>query len=255
MTTALEEMDRPAFTLQPSAGAQVDKLLARIEALDARVLALEIQCRKSSGLSNAINAIVAKWPGPFTAQQIRDAIIELYPGLIRMEQRSSVEGKIGRMCKAGIAVCLFQGSGPHPSIYERAAHPPPGAGRPGARLGARHNYESGFRAMVREALPELPERFTLLDLQKWIGTRYPEARIPEGSWSSTLRKLTDLGELKVVKFGHRGKSLKVYTRTSKRVAPSGAELTAVQDAWREFRSTIKTEVPEFLSGLDRAEEP
>jgi chromosomal replication initiation ATPase DnaA len=55
MTTALEEMDRPAFTLQPSAGAQVDKLLARIEAIETRLAAIE---EKPRVLAEAVERIL-----------------------------------------------------------------------------------------------------------------------------------------------------------------------------------------------------
>lgn len=258
-TSWLESLDRPALAVAPvpEAGQQASRppglpeALARIEALERRVLTLDAAMHKTSALANAVRSVIARWPGPFTAQQIRAAVMELYPGLMQIEQRQSVESKIHRMVKQGQAVCLVRGAGPPPSIYERVATPPPVAGRKGAKSGARHSYETGFRAIVREFLMEREGEFTLVDLQRWVAERHPDLRVPEGSWSSTLHQLTELGELRVTRRPNRGKTLKTYERTSKRVAPSGAELREVEAAWREFRRSVKADVPEILPSLQR----
>ena len=232
------------------------ELLSRIDALERRLLTLEAVWHKSSAIANGVDSIIARWPGPFTARQVHEALLAEHPELGNMIEHHKVEPKIHRMAKAGLLLVTFQGAGPHPTIYERNPNPPAAAGQPGAKRGARHDYESGFRAVVREALEVLPERFTLADLQAWVAEHKPALVVPEGSWSSTLRKLIDLEELVVVERGTRGRTLKKYSRTEKRVAPNGDELRSLELAWKEFRAANPVaKMPDYVPSLKREDIP
>ena len=230
--------------------------LERIAALEARVLSLEGAVFKTRGLTIALQEIVSRWPGPFTAAQVREVLYSRHPELKPMEATHTVEVKLAKMEKQGFIVCTFRGAGPHPNIYEVVPGWKPGdRGPKGTKRGTHHKHESGFRSIVRQALDQLPARFTLVDLKRWVKTNLPEVEIPEGSWSSTLRKLVENEELVVVKFGHRGKTLKEYSRTEKRVAPSGDEIKVTEQAYREFRESLGIQpLPELLSTIDRAED-
>ena len=228
---------------------------ARIAELEKRILALEANVFKTRGLTIALHTIIHRWPGPFTAQQVREVLYERYPEFARMENHSTVETKIHRMVKQNLVTITQQGLGPHPTIYEITGDWQPGvkAAR-GQKRGGRHDYETGFRSVVRHALDHLPAHFKLTDLKAWVAANLPDLRVPDGSWSSTLHKLVETEELTVVKYPHRGKTLKEYARTAKRVAPSGEQLNQLQQAYREFRNGLQLEpLPDFLAGIERHE--
>ena len=225
----LEKMD-PAARIA-SLEKQVADLAARLRSVEGLVM-------KTKALKVAMMEIIERWPGPFTLQQVRDTLYELHPDLKPIEEHHTLESKLGRLEKQGVIICTFRGQGPQPNIYRRAQHPPSDAGRRGAKMGSKRDYESGFRSVVRSALEDLTGRFTLIDLKSWVAKHAPDLRVPEGSWSSTLYKLVQLGELKVVRYAHRGKTLKEYERTEKRVSPSGEELRDLEKAWLDFRASL-----------------
>lgn len=226
------------------------ELLARIDRLERRVLSLEGATFKRGALARAVRHVIAKWPGPFTAQQIRDAVYEFFPEVKPVEEHHQIEVLIQRMDKQGQITRTFEGRGPSANIY--VFNPEVAPARKGNKRGCHAANESGFRNIVRRALEDLPEQWRLEDLRRWVDANLPDARIPYGSWTSTLYKLTQAGELEVR--GHRHyEGGKVYSRGPKRVMPSGAELSDLDKAWTDFRSNIKAELPELLPGLKRAE--
>jgi hypothetical protein len=233
-------------------GAQpmtTETLIARLAALEERVLTLEVQERKKSARANAVNTLVNAWPGPFTGRQIYAALCERWPDLAGSETQALQ--RLTRMERQGLIIRTFQGRGPHPNIYVRSESPPDQAGRPGSRRGRKDAYESGLRAVIREALDTLPAEFTLPDVRAWVATHRPLLDPPQSSFSSTLYRLTGLGELRVVRGGRKSKSLKFYARGAKRVAPNGDEIRELEASWREFRATVATHVPEILPHTER----
>ncbi len=103
-------------------------------------------------------------------------------------------------------------------------------------------------------MEELPAEWTILDLRRWVAEKAPSARVPYGSWSSTLYKMTQQRELRVVRGGGRGPALKVYARGDRRIGPTGEEIRELEAAWREFRAQIETPDGEFMSAIKRGEE-
>lgn len=228
-----------------------EEILKRIAALESEVLSLKAMVFKTSALRQAVERIIALWPGPFTARQISEVMRERHPELAATMNHFTLETKIATLAKSGFLIRTFQGRGPQPSIYEVNPTPPESAGRKGNKRNNHHDYESGFRAVVRLALDDLPRHFKLTDLQAWVKEHKPDLNVPQGSWSSTLYKLCEQGELEVVKFAHRGKTLKEYTRTEKRIAPSGAEMGELEQAYAEFRKGVDTTIPDQLTALER----
>lgn len=226
-----------------------EELLQRIATLEERVLTLESVSHKSSARANAVNTLVAGWPGPFTAQQIHAAVNERWPEL--RAPINAIGVKLSRMEKQGIIIRTFQGRGPHANIYVRSEEPAAQAGRPGSRRGRRDAYESGIRAVIREAIDDLPAEFTQPEVRAWVAAHRPALVVPEGSYSSTLYKLTQLKELVVVRGGRRSRGLKFYARGPVRVAPNGDEVRELETAWREFRAGIEATVPEILPHTER----
>ncbi len=233
-----------------------EELLNRIAELERRVLSLEGLLHKRGGLAGVVRHIVKNWPGPFTAQQIRDAVYKYYPNHKPIEEHHQIEVIITRIEKQGFICKTFEGRGPSANIYEIVQEPPAGAGRKGTKLASHAGNESGFRNIVRGALDELPEKFTLADLKKWLAEKMPDAQIPQGSWSSTLYKLTQSEELICVKGSGTNVSAnrKLWTRGPRRVTPSGDELRDVEKAWLDFRSQMDIQpTPELLPALQREE--
>lgn len=77
--------------------------------------------------------------------------------------------------------------------------------------------------------------------------QFPCTEIPYGSWSSTLYKLQQAGEL-AVHTANKNTSIKrkLYGRGARRVLPTGEEMreiAAAEKAWREFRAGLKVENP------------
>lgn len=225
----------------------------RLAQLERRVLSLEGRVYHAGALARAVRQVVERWPGPFTAHQIRDTVYDLQPGLRPVTEHDQVALLLCRMEKAGQVVCTERGAGPNPNIYVRAECPPSEGGKRGAKFGHRRDYESGFRGIVRVAMDELPEEWTILDLRDWVAKRLPETQVPYGSWSSTLYKLTQQEELVVVRGGRKnGAGLKVYKRGPRRIGVTGQELTELESAWKEFRAQIETEpLPDFETPLER----
>jgi hypothetical protein len=228
-----------------------DDLLKRLALLERRVLSLEGKVYHNGAVARAVREVVSKWPGPFTANQIREAVYELQPDLRPPRELNQVHVIVGRMEKAGEVICVTRGAGPTPNIYERASCPPARAGKSGSRLGVKAGNESGFRSIVRGALEELPAEFTVADLRAWMSKRCPEARIPYGSWSSTLYKMQKQKELIVVRNAGCSIGLKVYGRGPRRISSTGAELRELEESWREFRAQIKIPDAEMETPLQR----
>lgn len=205
-----------------------------------RVAALEEMVFRTSRTRRAILRVLASWPGPFTVQQIQQALSEYYPDVAREMKPHAVSNTIKRLEKSGHVILVNEGKGQVAAIYETVGEINPEEGRRGAKYGRRANYESGFRNIIRRALPDLPDEFTLDDVRQWIKDNLPGVRIPYGTWSSTLYKLQQQGELVVVK--NRGKNVsvnrKVYARGPVRVAPTGEEVRELQAAWEEFRKRM-----------------
>jgi len=226
-------------------------LTEQVSLLSRRMLALEAIVMKRGGLAAVVRKVVNSWPGPFTANQIRDAVYEFFPDHKPVEEHHQVGVIIQRMERQLQIIRTFAGRGPQANIYERVLNPPKAAGHGGNKLGVHAKNESGFRNIVRAALNELPEEWRLPDLREWVGKKMPEARIPYGSWTSTLYKLTQSGELKVR--GHRHfEGGKIYSRGEKIVLPSGDELKDLELAWAEFRKQMgSVEIEEPATSLGR----
>lgn len=216
----------------------INTLEERIGHLERRIVALEGKMFHSGGLGAAVRRVVAAWPGPFTSNMIRDAVYETRPELVPVTEQHQVCTIINRMEKQNLILCTQRGAGPTPNIYERVTNPPAGSTKCGAKMGQRHGNESGFRTIIRTALADLPEEFTIQDLRDWVAKHLPDAKIPYGSWTSTLYKMCAQQELRVVRGGRRsgGSGLKVYGRGPRRVAPSGEELRDLEAAWAQFRA-------------------
>lgn len=232
------------------------QLLARLDAIEARLNTLWARVFHKSALAEAIRGVVDKWPGPFTAQQIRGAIVEFHPQALPHKEHYQIDQCLRRMERAGQILRTQQGYGSKANIFERAANPPKNAGKPHQRpAGIRPDYESGFRNLVRSVLDDLPETFSLADVRAAVAARAPGVQIPYGSWSSQLYKLTQRGELAVVK-QHQSVKHKLYSRGPVRIGPSGDELRELEKAWSDFRSQMALPNPqgsEFLSPAQRAE--
>jgi hypothetical protein len=236
----------------------------RLADLERRVNSLEAVTYKRGVLSRAIRAVIDKFPGPFSARQIRQAVHEYFPQALPPKDYFQVEVHLRKLEKRGIILCLEKGYGSRATIYERAKAIPPGAGKPGNNnLNTHHSYESGIRSVIRSALDELPEAFTLADVRRYVEQRLPAAKIPQGSWSSTLYKLTQRGELEVVR-QHHSHSRRTYKRGPVRVQPSGDVMRETEAAWAEFRRVMEAEKGTVLAApswdesgtiQDRWEEP
>jgi hypothetical protein len=228
--------------------------IKRLAELERRVLSLEGKIYHSGAMARAVREVVSKWPGPFTAMQIRDAVYELQPDLKPPRELNQVHVIVGRMEKAGQIVCTFRGAGPTPNIYKRVTCPPAKAGVAGARFGRKDGNESGFSGIMRAALEDLPMEFTIEDLKKWVGEKLPSAKIPAGTWSSTLFKMQTRRELVVLRNGGRSRlGLKVFGRGPRRISPTGDEVRQLEEAWKEFRKSVVIPDADFKTVLQRNE--
>lgn len=215
-------------------------ILARLDELERRINSLEAVTYKRGVLARAIWSVIEKWPGPFTGQQIRKAVQEFHPGALPAKDYSQVENYIGKLEKQSRVIRIQQGKGRNGSVFTKASSPPSGAGKTGSKLNSRRSYESGFRALVRCALGDLPKQFTLYDLRRWFAENKPGVQIPSGSWSSTLYKLQQRDELIVVKNSHSVKH-KVYARGPVRIGPSGDEMKQLEKNWEDFKVEMERE--------------
>lgn len=230
------------------------ELLAVVADLKRRVSALEEMAFRKHRHRRCLERIVEKWPGPFTCQQIQEAVKEFHPEIFSELKPYAVSSFLGSLERAGsIARTTDGGTGCLSTVYELVGQIVDCGKRPGTKFNRRSRYESGFRHIVRTALADLPEEFTLEDLRGWMAKHMPDTKIPYGSWSSTLYKLTQSQELICIK--GRGTNCsaerKVFTRGPRRVAASGEEFRELEASWMEFRKSMKTEVPEILPGLSR----
>jgi len=233
----------------------IPAVLARLAALERRVLSLEGRIYHNGGLSSGVRRVVGSWPGPFTAELIRRAVYELHPELKPVTEEHQVSCLLTRMEKAGEIICTSRGAGPTPNIYIRASRPPASAGRSGGKFGTRHDGESGFRGIVRQAMDDLPKAFTLIELRAWVAKHAPSAVVPDGTWSSTLYKMTQQQELVVISpqskvDGHR-RRVKVYGRGPRRIGLTGDEIGELEAAWKAFRAENPVKSAESLTPLER----
>lgn len=205
-----------------------------MDQLERRVQTLEAATRKRSALGNAVRATIDKWPGPFTARLLCEALRQYHPEALPARDTYQVQRLLQRLERSGWLTRTSQGRGAHASVYERTAMQAP------PRLGRRRAYESGFRALVRRALDELPKEFGLAELKAWVAAHAPQVRIPEGSWSSQLWKMEQAGELAVAHPAGR-LDRKLYTRGRVRIGPNGQERTELETAWSEFREQMERE--------------
>lgn len=203
--------------------------------LRRRILALEEMVFRRHRVALVVKDVVTKWPGAFSAQQIDAAIAEFHPALHAEMKGYAVEQQLKRMQRDRKLRIIHHAAGQNPNIYERTEHFEAAVSR---RFNKHHDYESGLRSIVRQALKELPEEFTLDDVRAWKEKHYPDVNIPHGSWSSTLYKLEQAGELDVVKKAARV-SRKIYTRGAKQVLPDWSLLSDLKTAWADFRSQMK----------------
>lgn len=224
------------------------KLELEIAELRRRVHALEEQVFRKHAARRAVEKIVEAWPGPFTIQQIEAALKHSDPAVAAEMKTYAVPQLVGRWEKAGIVQRVHAGQGSVGSVFALVGSFQPGV-RPGKRYGRTAKYETGFRSIVRQALADadFPPRFTLDDLRAWMKEKLPFTEIPYGSWSSTLYKLQQQGELVVVENRNKHCSVnrKVYARGKVQVLPTGEEKQAMADAekaWREFRQTMNVAV-------------
>jgi hypothetical protein len=225
-----------------------------ITELKRRLSALEEMVFRRHRVRCAVLRIIEIWPGPFTVQSVEDVLKLKYPEAAAEMKPYEVSGHLRKLEKAGHVARTNEAAGAMAAIYHFVSLPP--LGRPGPKFSRRAAYESGFRAMVRRALDDLPPEFTLLDIQEWMANHLPEAKIPYGSWSSTLYKLTQSGELVCIR--GRGTNCsarrKVWKIGSVRVTPTGAEAQELETAWREFRKTLDiAEVAQQETSLQRGE--
>lgn len=220
------------------------QLLARIDQLERRVQTLEASTYKRSVLADALRALIAKWPGPFTAQLLRQALKQYYPDVLPAEDHYQVEQNLRRLERRGAILRVNQGEGALPNLYEKAA---PAAAAARKNGGRRDAYESGFRGLVRRALADLPVEFGLADLQAWVKQHAPHVAIPAGTWSSNLYKMQQAGELDVAKNAQRV-SRKLYTRGRVRVGLDGQERSELETAWGEFRAQMERERKDSTEG-------
>ena len=219
--------------------------------LQRRVAALEEMVFRTHRSRNAILKLLAEWPGPFTVQQIESALKEREPEISAGLKPYAIASTIARLEKSGTVSRITNGTGCVASIFQVIGQIPKAGGRPGRQFNRKADYESGFRNIVRTALADLPPVFTLDDLRKWVTANLPDVQIPYGSWSSTLYKLQQHGELDVVKMSHRLRG-KVYARGSRRVAPSGDEVKALEQSWQNFRAgIIVPQEEQYLPPLQR----
>lgn len=223
--------------------------------LQRRVAALEEMVFRTHRARKIILQTIEAWPGPFTAQQIETAIKEFHPEVFSGLKPYAVTNQITRLEKTSAVVRENTGRGQIATIF-RTVGKIAEASRPGPKYGRRANYESGFRNIVRSALRDLPEPFMLQDLRDWMKQNLPGVEIPYGSWSSTLYKLQQQGEL--VCLARKGKNTscnrKIYGRGPVRVTPTGDEMKEMEQAWREFRDGMKIEVPELEMSKSAREE-
>ncbi len=210
----------------------------RLSELEERVRRLEAMTFKRQGLTAALLGMVRAWPGPFNAMQVLETMHEKTPFGANI---SSVLQSLYKLERKGLIIRTHQGRGRVGNIWELTARPPDPLA---ARRNRQADYESGFRHIVRGALADaqFPKEFTLADLRNWMATNLPNVRVPYGSWSSTLYKLQQAGELVVLKKAHTV-PLKVYGRGERVVMPTGEELTGLERAWKEFKENFTVEVP------------
>ena len=215
-------------------------LTAEVLELKRRVSALEEMLFRTHRIRKAIDHVVNNWPGPFTVQEIEKAIREFHAEVWREMKPYAVSNAVRALEKTGVVIRLNDGKGCNSAMFQRTRDVPDITKRPGKPFNRQAPYESGFRAIVRKAIDDLPSEFTLADLRAWMDKNMPTARIPYGSWSSTLYKLTQSQELICTK--GRGSNCsakrKAWTRGPMRVAPSGEELRDIESAWSEFRKSM-----------------
>lgn len=223
--------------------------------LERRVLAIEGKLFHAGHLSMAVRTAVEAQDGEFTSSQIRDVVYLRHPHLKPEEDQGQVAVVLRRLELAGQVVCVEKGRGPKPNVYLRGK----GSMRPvraGSKRGQKHGHESGFRSVVRAALSsgKLPDPFTVRDLRDWCAEHSPEVRVPYGTWSSTLYKLEQSGELVALQervpsrqFG----SLKAFRVGPVRVAPSGDVPTEKEADWASLRESMGIKLPEMLTPNER----
>lgn len=217
-------------------------LLQRLAALEGRVAVLEATTYKRAGVQTTVDRLVENWPGPFTSQQILDALKEVRPDLAEAGKHAAGQ-RLYKLEKMGRITRTHQGCGRVATIWERS----PAA--PNPKVGKKTDYESGFRSIVRTAMAssELPEEFTLADIQAWMARNLPNTKVPYGSWSSTLYKLQQRQELVVHKPAHTV-PLKVYKRGPRVVTPTGDELRELEVSWAAFKEQLLREGKSLVAG-------
>jgi len=214
-------------------------LAQELHELRRRVAALEEFIFRTKRAKNCILGIIEKWPGPFTIQQIDQAIREFNPQVAAELKPYAVANKVHQLERDGDVVRTINGSCCVASVFELIGEPR--KGRPGREYNRKAQYESGFRSIVRSALDDLPDQFTLADLRAWMAQHMPDGpRIPYGSWSSTLYKLQQNQELICVKGKGSNCSTerKIFTKGPKRVGASGEELRDIEASYAEFRKSM-----------------
>jgi hypothetical protein len=127
------------------------------------------------------------------------------------------------------------GAGPVPSQYEFLGGET-GVRRKGVHLG----HTSGLIIALRAALDHLPEVFTQKDVRAWVKEK--RGKVPNGLYAY-IDALIKSGEIEVVSkrtFGADAQPQR-YRRKQVVSAATGQELSAAEQAWREFRKTVKVQ--------------
>jgi hypothetical protein len=222
-----------------AAAANAKSQIAKSEARDpSGGHSLPLYWRNRRADRRRLFGLVRAWPGPFNAMQVLEAM------LAKTSFRTTIATilqSLYRLERKGVILRTHQGRGRVGNIWELAVKQPDELAK---RRNRQADYESGFRHIVRAALADdaFPKEFTLADLKGWMAIHMPHVQVPYGSWSSTLYKLQQAGELRVVKAAHTV-PLKVYGRGERVVMPSGEELDGIEKAWLQFKEEFPRTEP------------
>jgi hypothetical protein len=217
-------------------------LEARFNDLEARFRRLEAYWLKRNQLATLVWEIVQKLPPPFTATEIRAAILEANPGLAAWATYTRLRTALTQLERQGKIACVAPALGSFAGSFELTEILPAGP-----RTRRASPQCSRVMATLRTLLPDVPCPFTRSALIGWMKDHLLKQRfraIKEPSLNMAIHDMVRNGEL-IIAGRTNGtkytKSCPLYAIGPKLRRPFGGVKTEGQKAWEEFRAEMERE--------------